>query len=233
MATGPLPALQTIALSQSVLDRVSQEAQDAIIPLMWFQPTAVSPSLSRDDWDSYFKYYSSECYSAITMENGRYFAARTHFDIMTLNRILVFGAKGNIRQGLKPLVFSPTPQGIEDATEGSIILIARLLSMVDIGPQPYRPRDVNSVQWKDDTIDLRQLLVNHFVPQVPGNQSDAGYDQDLTAHNLHRYAELEFEWTDNLADHLRISNNGAKVAIFSHATFLRYTGKYVYNAHES
>lgn len=227
MATGQLLPVHSLALNQSVLDRVSQEAQDEIVPRMWVQPTASSPSLSRDDWTSYFSYYSRECYLATTTEVGRYSTARTHQDVLVLIFNLNWGPKGHVRQALRSLIAGRTLQHQEERIEAAIILMTRLLTMVDIGPRLYSPREMNSVQWKDESVNLKQLLSNHFVPQALG-QSDTGYSRDLTAYNLHKYAGLEFEWTDNLADHLRLTDNGNKLTIFSHATFLRWTGEYVH-----
>ena len=42
----------------------------------------------------------------------------------------------------------------------------------------------------------------------------------FNAGNLGRIAGIEIEWTNNLADHLRVVDEDKKVAIFYHASFL-------------
>lgn len=44
----------------------------------------------------------------------------------------------------------------------------------------------------------------------------------FNAKNLGQIAGIDIIWTDNIADHLRVSDEDQKVALFHHVCFLEY-----------
>ena len=106
--------------------------------------------------------------------------------------------------------------------DGSITLVARLLTMTDIRPRPYTSEVQPSLNWTDDNTSLKDLMASRFVEQSINGQDDCEFEDDFTAYNLQRLAGLEIIWTDNLADHLRLARNKKKIHIFHHASFLKW-----------
>jgi hypothetical protein len=80
--------------------------------------------------------------------------------------------------------------------------------------------------WTSDP--LEEFIHAYFnAPRALG-QETVKLEKIFNARNLGRIAGIEIEWTNNLADHLRLTDGDKKVAIFHHASFLecqlkRYT----------
>jgi hypothetical protein len=62
----------------------------------------------------------------------------------------------------------------------------------------------------------------HFEAGPLNAQEDLMFEGEFTAYNLQRYAGVEIAWTDNLADHLRLSRNRKRLYISHHASFLQW-----------
>lgn len=74
------------------------------------------------------------------------------------------------------------------------------------------------LRWKEEG--LRDLLRSKFEPSQIESKVKLG--KHFNAYEITRLTNLEtIFWTDNLIDHLRISNHETSVAIFHHASFLK------------
>jgi len=49
----------------------------------------------------------------------------------------------------------------------------------------------------------------------------------FTARNIDRIGGIRIRWTNNLADHLRLSDDDGAVFIFHHASFLKFQQRYI------
>ncbi|KAF2259627.1 hypothetical protein CC78DRAFT_475120, partial [Lojkania enalia] len=54
------------------------------------------------------------------------------------------------------------------------------------------------------------------------NTEKIKFDADMTAFNIKCFTGLKIQWTDNLANHLQLIDNEAKLCIFHHVTFLKW-----------
>ncbi|KAH8652115.1 hypothetical protein BX600DRAFT_516190 [Xylariales sp. PMI_506] len=63
---------------------------------------------------------------------------------------------------------------------------------------------------------------NNFLPSNTLVQVDSNIGKLFTVQNLVRIAGINIIWTDNLADHLRLADNGSSLFIFHHASFLKF-----------
>ncbi|KAH7348121.1 hypothetical protein BKA66DRAFT_477358 [Pyrenochaeta sp. MPI-SDFR-AT-0127] len=203
---------------------VPVDTQREILKHLWRQTRPATTNATDLHWDSYFAYYTSECNSAIQYERGKFTSVRTHTNITTIaEQLQEQHSKADLKQKLLPSLKQQRTSDEKDAMlEGSIMLVARLLSMVDIGPLPYVPGRQPSLIWDDDTMSLKTLLESRFNQNPTDGPEGMGFEEDFTAYNCQRYAGVEFVWTDNLADHLHMSRSRKRVSVFHHASFLRW-----------
>ncbi|KAF2734545.1 hypothetical protein EJ04DRAFT_534787 [Polyplosphaeria fusca] len=109
----------------------------------------------------------------------------------------------------------------EQMLEGSVRLASRLLTMTDIGPVPYGIQGSPSMDWVDGATSLKEFLATYFQESQPEKEVRFKFEQAFNAYNLRRYTGVEIVWTDNLADHLRLMDDDARLCVFSHVAFLR------------
>jgi hypothetical protein len=195
-----------------------------ILDRLWRQTTPTTTQAADLCWDPYFDYYMEECRVAIQSGKGQYATVRSHTDIQAVAEMLrEHNTKLAIKKYLRhSLSQQRTPEETNNMLEGSIMLVARLLTMIDIGPLPYRHTNQHSLAWQDESLPLRDLLELHFQESLTNAQEDLMFEEDFTAYNLQRYAGVEIAWTDNLADHLRLSRNRKRLYVFHHASFLQW-----------
>jgi hypothetical protein len=78
----------------------------------------------------------------------------------------------------------------------------------------------SEILWKGASL---QEFVAHFFGEGPvlGHEK-VKLDKIFIARNLSRIAGVEILWTDNLVDHLRLTDDDTKVHVFHHASFLEF-----------
>lgn len=195
-----------------------------IINSLWQNTTQISPEESHM-WEAYFFYYTSECKTALS-HYGEHATVRTHQDVIDIARKLQDGsAKGDIKQAI---IFHEQQDAEvkKRMMEGSVRLVVRLISMIDVGSIPsHRIRSHAPLPWQDDQQNLRAALIDHFKAGTSAPKTSQ-FDRYFSAFNIRRFAGLEIQWTDNLADHLRLVDYDTKLCIFYHITFLRGQERY-------
>lgn len=191
---------------------------------LWSHNT--SSTLERHEFDSeaYASYHNKQCCRALH-DGGRHISARTHRDIFGIAEDLRTGLpKETIRQRLISKLADPKPPNENELLESSIDLTARLVCMMDIGALRYGFSGRRGLVW--DQGSLKGFVHDYFkVPVILDH--NVKLEKTFNARNLGRTAGFHLVWTDNLADHLRIIDEGDKtVAIFHHASFLKYQQRY-------
>ncbi|KAF4421750.1 hypothetical protein FACUT_10902 [Fusarium acutatum] len=114
--------------------------------------------------------------------------------------------------------------GDVDACQDALNLVTRLILMIEVGnlekasgfmhqtgPRPLPLWDENSLESLTEKI----FPMSH-------HQSCGGITMtpEFSAWSLENVAGIKIEFTDNLADHLRLTNNNSQVYIFHHVAFL-------------
>ena len=156
-----------------------------------------------------------ECRVAIQSGKGQHATVRSHTDIQAVAEMLSeYNTKSAMKENLRhSLSHQRTPEETNNMLEGSIMLVARLLTMIDIGPLPYKHTNQHSLAWQDENLPLGDLLELPFQESFTNAQEDLMFEEDFTAYDLQRYAGVEIAWTNNLADHLRLSRNRKRLSI--------------------
>ncbi|KAF2969455.1 hypothetical protein GQX73_g4119 [Xylaria multiplex] len=166
-------------------------------------------------WDYYFKT------SALSLhDGGRHVAVRTHRDIIDVVCLLKAGvSRGDIKQRLR---FKLKTKHIneDELLDNSIDLAASLVVMCDCGISSHGFSGSTEIQWKYDS--LMEFLSKYFGDKPILSHENIKLEKTFKARNFSRIAGLEIIWTDNLVDHLRLTDDDTKVHIFHHASFLEY-----------
>ncbi|KAK4208661.1 hypothetical protein QBC37DRAFT_353187, partial [Rhypophila decipiens] len=187
----------------------------SVAKALWNTPTG-----NISDLDIYFKYYAKQCDILALHDSGRFTSVKTHHDILRIAELL----KGLVRRERVSCRFLDTrsPTAPDSEQDGrSIDLAGRLLLMVELGSFDHAPPLISpptGCHWNEGTI---KEHIDRCFPVNPAlGHEGAKLGTIFNAPNIERIAGIEILWTDNLADHLRLTNNDKQVAVFHHASFL-------------
>jgi hypothetical protein len=103
--------------------------------------------------------------------------------------------------------------------EGSVRLVARLITMVNVGLILFGIRGRTPIAWKDENSNLKDFLANYFKERSISTEI-FNFEEDFTVLNLHRFTGLKVRPTNNLADYLQLLENDTVLCIFYYVTFL-------------
>ncbi|KAH6866123.1 hypothetical protein B0T10DRAFT_502819, partial [Thelonectria olida] len=168
--------------------------------------------------EAYFRYYADQSAQALS-DRGRYATARTHKDIVVVARWIQRDLERDeilrrLHEDLRNRELPPD----DKALQGTIDLTARLALMMEVGSLGCSFTGGTRVDWESGS--LRECVERHFGSQ-PALDENVRLEKLFVARNLGRIAGLEILWTENLADHLRLTDDNQKVSIFHHVTFLQ------------
>lgn len=211
------------ALNSSLLRLPCDErARSDILDALWAIDHGSRPRRPKDmnSWP-FWKYYERECERALH-DAGRHVAVRTHRDILELaSQVKADMTREEIKDHLR-LKFTKPHTNEEELLESSVDLTASLLTMCHHGNEfSHGFSGQNEVRWQG-CQPLRAALAAYFAGDPVLGHEKVKLGKAFTGKNLQRIAGIEVEWTDNLLDHLRLTNDDTKVHIFHHASFLEW-----------
>jgi hypothetical protein len=158
-----------------------------------------------------------DCAHAL-IDSGRHVAIRTHADIVEIAAQIQAGrTKAEIKYAIRKRLTSQH-RDEEEILENSVNLVSSLLLMIHCSHFSYGFSGRTRLQWVQGS--LRQNVAHHFAGSPVLSHEKVKLEKYFTAINLSRIAGLEIVWTDNLIDHLRLSDDDTKVHIFHQAAFL-------------
>lgn len=173
--------------------------------------------------EAFLAYYMKQCNHALH-DGGRHIFVRNHGEILEIANELMRGSSREcVRDHLRPRYAHLKSEHEETLLDSSIDLAARLVSMMDIGALQYGFSGRKQLVWSRGS--LKAFVHEYFSCPVLLGQ-DVKLERIFNARNLDRIAGIKVEWTDNLADHLRVINDEKRVAIFHHASFLKHSQRY-------
>lgn len=181
---------------------------------------------TKTDWKAYFSFYERECRDMIQNSDppGIHTTIRTHAHVVAAAQQLRNGrSKEQIKDTLiKSIKSTRTQQEKEIMSAGSLLLAARLVSMMNIGPLPYGIFQRRHIPWSDGIPTLQGLIEEHYTNSLPQSNSKLRFRGNFIAFNVQQFTQLKIIWTNNLADHLHILDEDKHLCIFHHDTFLRH-----------
>jgi hypothetical protein len=207
-------------INRSLLDPPGKSTREYIVAQLWNNNhRRLQDSCCNTNFSAYWEYYSIQCRQALH-DNGRHISARTHKDILDIASYLKKNCyRQEICKYLRPTLSSAASCNSDSLLDRSIELTARLLLMIEFGSQIYGFSGHTELIW-DDSSSLEDFVGRYFKhPPVLGNEGVKLY-RTFNAHSIQRIAGIKIVWTNNLVDHLRLTDDDSTVEIFHHATFL-------------
>lgn len=214
-----IPCKVTSRSLDSSLLGIHTRAQRDVTYLFWGDGSKhLEQSSSRSlDVIPYWEFYIEECKLALH-DSGRHIAIRTHADVVEIAAQIQSGlTRAEVKDIIQTKLTSPH-NNEDEILENSVDLVSSLLVMIHCGTVKFGFSGRTKLQWVHGS--LRQHVEHYFAePPVLGHER-IKLEKNFTGPNLERIAGLEIVWTDNLIDHLRLSDDDTRVHIFHHAAFL-------------
>ncbi|KAI1083068.1 hypothetical protein F5B20DRAFT_528415 [Whalleya microplaca] len=171
--------------------------------------------------DAYCKYCQQQWYLIAGHGDGRYVALRNDAEMEQLIHQIQNGrAREDILAGLKSQEINAVSldQAREDACVNSINLAARLLLMLKFGVVKHEAVPKGYLSWEKGA--LADFVRDYFSSNPVLSCDRVRLPKTFNAWSLESIAGIEVNFTDNLADHLRLVDDDSKVLVFHHASFL-------------
>jgi hypothetical protein len=214
-------------------ENLSANTKCAILNALWDGSYSLKdfnnhPSLR----ESYFRYYTQECDNAFACcSDALHLLIVTHQDIVDI--IFQLRNPSTTRQSLKQSLSSRLTSLIpslhlSDAIVDSLCseaidLCVRLWLMIDVGTAAPNSFTFGQKRllWQSDVHDrISAVVAAQFTAQIAIRER-VRLGRSLNACNLERMVGLRIVWTNNLADHLRLTEDDSRIDIFHHASFLK------------
>ena len=212
----------TKELARANFDSLSRWSQDYVLQKFWGcqEYGHRGHLLENDNLQHYWRYYREECllYQHSLKPNDR--AIKCLEDLLEIVQML---KSGLLKNEIKDVLRSKLNGGI-DSTDAnltmSIDLAARLLLMMTIDDRETLILRPNRLKWEAGS--LKHFVRQWFDPSDSGMKTfSLKVQRTFTARNLEQVGGLKIIWTDDLADHLRVTDDDTRVFIFHHASFLQ------------
>lgn len=200
----------------------TEDLRSTIVHRLWGHPPQTLFNGEHStvlDLGPYFRYYHRQCAHAMH-DGGRSISIKDHKELLAIADFLKEQLE---RDEIRIRITQPlNPEDFNDdkPLDGSINLAARILLMIHVGKLRYAISGRKELQWKEGF--LSSFLGDLFSPTRILGHDNIKLEENFNARNLHRIAGLEICLTDNLADHLRLSNNNSRMEVFHHVSFLEY-----------
>jgi hypothetical protein len=180
--------------------------------------------------DCYFEYLEDQCQSARQNDDPEN-PVCTMQNISNIVRQIKDGVdRATIKSSLPPQIDTPQDE-LEALFDNAIDLAVRLYLMVHTGQVIRGVTSQTAIVWEEGS--LKAAIAEQFSHQVVLTDS-VKFEKVFNAKNIERIADVTIQWTPNLVDHLRFSEDGKKsvLNIFHHARFLElHREKYAYMVH--
>ncbi|KAF4431520.1 hypothetical protein CFRS1_v011213 [Colletotrichum fructicola] len=109
-----------------------------------------------------------------------------------------------------------------EVLEHTINLAVSVWLMIKLGPVSEQEGPWRRLRWREGS--LQDCIHEHFNKKPSLNLDGIRLPRSFNAWSIEKIGGVEIEFTDNLDDHLFLSedNSGMKVQIFHHANFLQH-----------
>nr|CDP28668.1 Putative protein of unknown function [Podospora anserina S mat+] len=125
---------------------------------------------------------------------------------------------GKTREQLKTLLKSTISSASDEECERYIDLAARLLTMMKIGVPKNQLMARRFLRWEQGTI--RDFVSNFFKESPKLSYERIRLPKIFNAWSINKIGGINICFTDNLADHLLLTDDDSTLFIFHHASFL-------------
>jgi hypothetical protein len=199
--------------------------------------------VKRPDMNTYFaRYYSHHCLR-FARDGGIHISVKTHSEVIKLTHSILQGLtramivcelNGTFKQSLHENSVEDLDEGLDEkfeknqaaaSVQTAINLCAGLVTMCNFGDPKYGFSSREHLPWSSHQT-LRQAIAQHFQREKKLQPDNPRMRRLFTARHLVSIGGLKIRWTNNLMDHIRLSDDDRAIFIFHNADFLRYQSWY-------
>ncbi|KAK1753217.1 hypothetical protein QBC47DRAFT_54078 [Echria macrotheca] len=203
-------------------DPLSEETRGWLLGLLW-RPCAPDERATTLSMSPYLDYYSSRC-QHFSHDGGIHLCVKSHSGLVDIADMILAGAtRGQVCSSLAcpPATNNTNRDDIDRTIHTTVDLCGSLLLMAQVGVHKFGFSRTTPLSWSGEQT-LRQAVEQHFQPQQGLQPDHPRMNKLFTAKNLSLIAGIKIKWTNNIVDHLLLSDDDQSVAIFHHAEFLKY-----------
>lgn len=165
---------------------------------------------------AYQEYYERQWVITAGNCDGKFVALKTPEDINRLvQRLQTDRSREDLLLDIQNMCGH---ENSDDACQNSLDLAARILLMLRIGTVKYQFLPRRYLAW--NTGSLRCLVRAHFTEDPKMNFDAVKLPKSFNAWSLETIGGIEISFTNNLADHLLMTEDDSKVLIFCYVSFL-------------
>ncbi|KAH8656919.1 hypothetical protein BGZ61DRAFT_434182 [Ilyonectria robusta] len=173
-------------------------------------------SVGEIDDSAYREYYERQWVLIAANCDGKFVALKAPEDI---NRLVQRLQTDRSREDLLLEIQNICGRANSDGEcESSLDLAARILLMLRIGTVKGQFLPRRHLAWNNGT--LRCLVRAHFTENPRMNFDAVKLPKSFNGWSLEMIGGIEISFTDNLAEHLLVTEDDSKVLVFSHVSFL-------------
>lgn len=216
-AREPQGAQRLSIMDSSLVSEIQHGTKAEICRELWGEQPKRQKDATR--MRPYWQYFHRKCAEALG-DQGRHVALRTYRDVVEVSHQLKADIPRNTIQDAMRSKLTTIHTNEEELLENSVNLATSLLVMIDCGSIALVFSGNTEISWVDGSI--REYLKDYLSGAPVLSHSGVKLQKNFTARNLCRIAGIDIIWTDNLVDHLRLTEDDSKVRIFHHASFLEY-----------
>ncbi|KAI0857679.1 hypothetical protein F4860DRAFT_505869 [Xylaria cubensis] len=193
---------------------------DQVIDTFWGRPDPQKRLFNGQqnrglDMSAYEEYFRRQWYAIAADADGHHMAAQEVEDVFQIVRLLTQGYQ---RDAIVSRLKQTDPTATEEACDSSVDLAVRLLLMLKVGVVRYQANPRHDLKWEKGS--LKDFVQNRFNKAPALDCHHVRLPKSFDAWSISTIGGLKLEFTDNLADHLLLTDGDATVLIFHHASFL-------------
>jgi len=199
---------------------ISGELCDWLLGELWKECGAPDAKVPTASMSPYFDYYSTRC-QHFSHDGGIHICVKSHTDLVGIaGSILTNATRYEVRSSLgSPLNDADLSRTTTANT--TVDLCASLLLMAEVGVHRFGFSGSTPLTWSAQQT-LRQAIERHFQPETQLQLDNPRLGRLFTARNLTYIGGIKIKWTNNIVDHLLLSDDDQTVFIFHYASFLHF-----------
>ena len=197
--------------------------RDVVVSCLWGQRPGPwrlfnNEKSSEIDYNAYFDYYHRQ-WEYFSQQGSVCF---TEFDDIreTIRQLKNGASREDVVLELDKHQKTESQTHTNEVLQTSINFAARILVMVKLGRLQHEVPQRRTLDWESGS--LREFLRHRFpsTPQI--GCENVRLTKTFDAWSLENVGGIRIQFTDNLADHLRLVDDDEVVLIFHHASFLEH-----------
>lgn len=203
------------------MDGNAKELVEAIWPPSSRKQRLVNQDVTNNlTCEAYYEYYKRQFLYITPRTGSPDITAYSPRNILNLVRLLQTDPD---RETALDSLRSQTPTLNHDSCNDLLNLAARLLLMLKVGTARRQAFPRGHLEWRNGT--LSDFVHDYFSKPPKLSHESIRLPKFFSAWSIAVVAGIGIDFTDNLADHLRLVEEDSKLLIFHHASFLELQQK--------